>query len=243
MICDAHSHLLHEMDSGATSPTQSAILVKATAAQGVKAVILCPTYQTHIPISHFLIKRYARLDELRTILHKDKSPIMLIPSCEVPLFREIIFSSDLEKLLIPGTRYLPVTLPIGGLSKDILYCISYLIQKRQIYPYFLHTERYITFYSSEEKRQLFQIKNCLWGVTMRALQEDAVATDIMRLYATGKTILPSSNAHDPSFRSPDFSLDRLGLSNTYGEKVFLRIEKRADMYIKKLMPYWKRHGF
>ena len=243
MICDAHNHLLYGMDSGAATLDQSATMVKALISQGITSLILSPHYKPSEQISRFILRRDLALSELKRHLGCEKKHILLVPSAEVQLTDSLIEHPDLDKLVIPGTPYLPCALPLDTFPGAMVKGIVYLIQKRRIYPYFLHIERYITFYSKEDLQRLFSFHNCLWGVTVRALIDDRVSHEVMRLLLGGKTILPSTNAHDLSFRPPETRLEYLNLAGVYGEKVYLQLLKQEKSFIQPLYRLWRRRGY
>lgn len=243
MFCDAHTHLLHGVDNGAAVLSEAVTMCRALTSQRIRAAIVAPHYRPSEPIHRFLIRRDLRLKELRTVISHDARHLYLVPSAEVPLDTQIVKDPDLESLLIPGTRFLPISLPIGYYAPDALRAVVTLIQKRQMHPFFLHMERYLLFYPQKELDQLIGTRNAVWSFTVRCLIDQDLATRILRMLLSGKTVVPSSNAHNLSTRPPEFRPEYIHFDGTPAERVYKRMITSSDQLFKPLLPYWRSRGF
>ena len=113
LLCDSHNHILHNMASGATTLDESLTMARALYAQGTRFAVICPAFDHRFEtINRFLLRRNHALMELKQSFDANEKRIKLIPSCEVILDPELVYLENLDKLLIPGTPFLPFSLSI-----------------------------------------------------------------------------------------------------------------------------------
>jgi tyrosine-protein phosphatase YwqE len=241
LICDAHNHLLHNMDSGACTLNTSLTMARALYAQGVRAAILCPTYDPRKePIQRFLLRREEALSELKSSFDLGEKRILLIPSAEVSLTEEIAHDPRLTKLLIPATPYLPCTLPLTHFTDDTVRQIAYLIQKREMIPFFLHFERYLSFYTEAEKERLIAMKKPVFCLTVRALIDARMRNTSLKMLVSGKQVIPITNAHNLSSMPPEIRPEMMSMDGTHAERVYHLMCKCSDTLFRPLMHQWRK---
>ena len=119
LICDAHNHLLQNMDSGASTLEESITMARALYAQKVRYAIVCPHFHEQgETINRFITRRNHEKQLLIDAFPAGEKRIRIITSAEVELSNDLIQMPDLEKLLIPSTRFLPIALPLSGIGDD-----------------------------------------------------------------------------------------------------------------------------
>ncbi len=243
MICDAHIHLLQNMDAGSENIQTSLIMSRALYAQGLRAAILCPVYRPEVEsISKFCLRRGQHLSELKAAFDINEKRILLIPSAEVPLTDELVHDVALHKLLIPGTSYLPCVLPLeGSLSNHTVSLLTYLIHKRDMIPYLLHLERYLSFLSETDTKRLTSMSQCVFSVSVRSLHNEKIRMILLKMLFSGKTVLPATNAHNLISLPPETRSAQLNIDGTHAERVYRHLATSSDEFFRPLVKLWRKH--
>ena len=104
--------------------------------------------------------------------------------------------TQLHKLCIPGTRYLPIELPIGKFEDWMMREISNILHKKHLYLLICHLERYHFMYSPTDYKRLCGLPNTIYQVSANALVQTEISHDVIRLSLAEKTVILGSNAHN-----------------------------------------------
>ncbi len=240
LICDSHNHILHNMASGATSLSESLTMSRALYSQGVRFAIVCPSFDHRLEsINRFILRRNSALHELHQAFEPKEKRIKLIPSCEVTLDPELICLPNLEKLLIPATQFLPISLPIPHFDDEEMRLLSHLIQKRGILPYIVHLERYMSFYDTQALDRLMSIKKAVFCLSVRALGEQSIVKTLQKYIFQGVRVFPMTNAHNLCTMPPELRPEMLHIDGLYANKLYQNMQKTSNLFFSPFIEGWR----
>ena len=235
MHCDGHSHLFPFMDNGPATAEEAAQMFRFLLSADIDTAICASHFDPQKEdVRSFLNRQKVAISALKSALKHDFSKISLIPSAEVAICKNVSKTPDLERLCLPGTRFLPITLPLGEFSKEASDEISYLTHKRKLHLLICHIQRNMLFYSKEEIERLLTLPYAIYQIDIRTLSEHTNIDAVTTLLREKKTLLFGSNAHNITTRSPDVLTGRLFFENKYGEAVFRILSKNSDDFIRSI---------
>ena len=202
MYCDPHIHLLPALDNGPSTVVESLAMLRALQESGTRRIIITPHfYHDRETVSAFIARRRIALRELLT--HAGSiGHLSYALSAEVHLSPGVARLPQLERLLIPNTRLLPVELPIGRLDDWAIRELSYMMHKRSITPMICQSERYFLMYSSVDYTKLSSLPSAMYEFTANSLLNKDVLSEVVRLVATDHQVVIGSNAHNAFDRRP-----------------------------------------
>lgn len=103
--CDAHIHLLPNIDNGPSLPV-AVDMFRELKRENFRQAIATPHYDPQLEDCHrFLRRRRERYNELIDALQDDYTRFHLLLSAEVHICPGVSLVSQLDKLCIPGTPY------------------------------------------------------------------------------------------------------------------------------------------
>ena len=242
IICDSHNHILHNMASGASTVEEAVTMSRALYAQGVHYAVVCPAFHhEQETINRFIVRRNSALHELQRAFDVGEKRIKLIPSCEVSLDPELISLPDLDKLLIPGTAFLPISLSIPHFNDTEVGLITYLMHKRHILPYFVHLERYISFFDDAALDRLMSIQKAVFCLSARALGEPSIVKKLPKYIFQGARLLPMTNAHNLCSMPPELRSEMLHIDGLYADKLYANMQKTSNTFFKPFLTSWRNN--
>lgn len=202
LYCDCHIHLLPNLDNGPTSVAEARAMIDMLRANGCRRALLTPHfYHDRETLTSFLARRKASFHALCEFAGPI-SGLHFALSAEVSIVPGVSRLAQLERLLVPHTRILPVELPLGRLDDYVIRELSHLIHKRKIQPMICQTERYFIMMPPSDYEKLVTLPNTLYEFTVSALLDHSVTTEILRLVTANRTVLLGSNAHNAQDRRP-----------------------------------------
>lgn len=202
MYYDAHIHLLPGIDNGPCLDV-AAEMLRILKRERCRLAIATPHfYIDRESCSSFLRRRREKYQELRAALPDECKRFRLLLSAEVFLSEGISQAPQLHKLCIPGTRYLPIELPMGKFEDWMMREISNILHKKHLHLLVCHLERYHFMYSPTDYKRLCGLPNTIYQVSANALLQTEISHDVIRLSLAGKTVILGSNAHNALDRPP-----------------------------------------
>ncbi len=222
MYCDAHVHLLPFLDNGPQSVEESVAMLNLLKCGGTHRAIFTPHYDPDIePISVFL----SRVRDSERCLRRSTSfsRFRYLISAEVAITPGISHDSKLEKLLIPRTNYLPVSLPLGKFDSFLMRELSYMMHKRKIYPIICETERHFLLYEKEDYKRLLELPHTTFLFSAPALADKMIFSEVLRLHTKGYSVIVGSNAHNDATRPPENSALLESIAVHHGERLYHKL--------------------
>lgn len=141
-MIDTHTHILPGMDDGAADLDQSLHLLRASYAQGVRAVVLTPHfYPDRESASSFLHRREQAFCTLRDAWTSDMPQLIL--GAEVAWCAGIEHMERIRELTVGQTQWLLLEMPYKAWSDEQFDSLWNLIQHAQVTPILAHVERFL----------------------------------------------------------------------------------------------------
>lgn len=224
---DFHSHILPEMDDGASDSNISVDMLLHLKQQNVDLSCLTPHYSHHREsVKHFLTRRTESYHKLIQALHQRKSenhvPHIKL-GAEVRVETGLMDEPDLQKLCYTGTNALLLEFPFSKLENRIYETVENIVLRYQITPVIAHFERYSTFYSQEDRERILSLPNVIIQVNSETLQHFTGKKFALSLISQGIPVILGSDAHDMKQRPPDIekAYGKMEGKMTSGEKANL----------------------
>lgn len=143
-MIDFHSHILPGVDHGASSLEVSVEMMKQAKEAGVTKIVATSHFYAHRDsVDDFLNRRNAACAVLNDYLAEDSSiGIQIIPAAEVALESDLL-SVDLRKLVVQGTKYILIEMPMFSRWHSWMYDMLYEIESKYALSIILaHVDRY-----------------------------------------------------------------------------------------------------
>ena len=221
-MIDLHTHLLHGIDDGAQTLSESLSLARAAVADGIRACALTP----HIhPGRYDNIKTriHTHVDAFRAALQQADIPLQVFAGGEVRLGMEA-----LEQLLqdevpflgtVNGCKIMLLELPHDGIPVGSQQFVNKLLSMN-IRPLIAHPERNKSVMADPRRIQPFVDAGCwlqLTGGSITGDFGDAARKTAHALLEDDLVHLVASDAHNLTSRPPMLSKARQAVSQRWGD--------------------------
>ena len=141
---DFHSHILPRVDDGSRSVEESLQMLRMSAEQGIRQVILTPHfYPQHTTPQRFLEKRDRSLELLMESITPDMGLPALRCGAEVYYYPQMSHSEALTELTIRGTNCILVEMPFGPWSDRMYRELGDIYNNLGLVPIVAHVDRYL----------------------------------------------------------------------------------------------------
>lgn len=223
ILADYHNHSLPWMHDGPRTPEEAECLLVQLRNAGICRIILTPTYRPfYESVRRF---RMRRTKAWHAMVHRIPRDMQICLGALVALEEGCCGCSDIETLVLPGTRYLPVELPTAPFPEWFDYEMHLLLHRRKLRPIFAGFERYSVLYSPEQLEHVMRVPDGAYQFTLRALANDEILKLARQLCCQGKIVLLGTGAFSPDYdySYADSMLHRLRkyLGNTaYASMIF-----------------------
>ncbi len=173
MRIDFHSHILPEMDDGASDSAESVRLLKILGKSGVDLVVLTPHfYRGRESISSFLERREKSYNELLGAIEGIDGIPSLALGAEVYFYPSLSSDPDFEKLCIEDTPYLLLELPFERFYDNFFSEFYGFVSRCSCRIILAHIERYLTFGNTlSDLHRLLEMQNMLCQMNCSSLSE------------------------------------------------------------------------
>ena len=202
-MIDVHTHILPNIDDGASSVSVSQQLLALEAEQGVKELVFTPHYYGKRTVSEFLALRANAVDQIRIFMPEG---MKFRSGAEVHL-TGINDPSDeaLCELAIEGTKCVLVEFPFSTAWSDrLLERVGSFIADTGYTPIVAHAERYAEVLSSPSVVFELVRMGCLIQLNTRAFLEKNTRRFAFALLKHGLAHCIGTDTHDTETRAPDY---------------------------------------
>ena len=202
-MIDIHTHILPNMDDGATSVEVSAELLQIEAEQGVREIVLSSHYYGKNTAEEFIRLRQDALNKIQAVI-PDGIKVRL--GAEV-LMTGINDPSDetLCALAIEGTKCVLLEFPFTLRWSPLLFeRVSDFIAETGYTPIIAHTERYLEVMKNPSLVTQFVQMGCLIQLNSCAFIEKRTRRLALALVKHGLVHCLGTDAHDVENRAPDY---------------------------------------
>ena len=139
---DLHMHILPGLDDGAQTDAEALAMLRRLCVQRVTHAVATPHYIPGIQWSgrEYLQRVNAAMERLRGMLDQEALPLTLLKGFEVRAGEALLYADELPELLIGGTPYLLLEVPLAG-DVPWLEELLYSLRVWGIRPILAHPER------------------------------------------------------------------------------------------------------
>lgn len=237
MLTDFHSHILPEMDDGASDVEESLKLLSMLKASGVERVVLTSHFYRHDEdISSFLVRRE---NSYKKLLEAVKS----IPDCpELKLGAEVYFypslssDPDFEKLCIEGTDYMLLELPFEHFYDSFFSDFAKFMNRCSCKIILAHIERYLRFGNTKKEiDRLLSMGNITCQMNCTSLAESGFfkRRQLLEMLSDGTVKLLGTDAHNIKHRPPMFGEAAKIIIKKCGNQALDKICQNSDIIFNK----------
>ena len=169
-MVDIHTHILPQLDDGASSLEESLEMCAAQEESGVEAVVATPHFYDGSEADAFLERREERLSLVAASLAARGAGLRVLGGAEVAL-RPVLHAhaKQLRRLTLGGTRYLLAEFPFAPIPMEDLFDYVELIFDQDLVPVIAHPERFSYFQDNYDLLNLLLEKGAVFQVTAQSL--------------------------------------------------------------------------
>lgn len=227
MRIDFHSHILPEMDDGASSVEESIELLKILAKSGVERVVLTPHfYRQDESISKFLERRKRSYTKLCSAVKDMDSIPLLTLGAEVYFYPSLSADPDFEKLCIEETQYVLLELPFERFYDNFYSEFVQFMNRCSTKIILAHIERYLTFGNTiADINKLLEVQDILCQMNCTSITEASFfkRKQLLEMLCNGTVSVLGTDTHNLKNRPPKFKEAEKIIRSKCGDKLFDRI--------------------
>lgn len=204
MKTDFHCHALPQMDDGAQNINESVAILQMLKNQGISRVALTPHYYWYCEtVSAFSKRRAAMLGKMNNARSMGSAP-GLAAGAEVCLTYGLSLNQDLSRLCYEGTNSLLLELPFRQYQPWVAEEIYNIMYGYSITPLLAHFDRYISYYTAFEIKELVSIPSLNFQINNDALFRRKTLRFVLELIRNGFPVVFGSDSHNIKDRAPNF---------------------------------------
>lgn len=223
MMIDLHTHILPNIDDGASNIQEAVKMTNLLLQQGVDGAVCTPHYYpTQMSIEDFTNRR----NKAMGLMKEAKIPLIL--ASETYLHECLLYFSSLEPLKIDNTNYLLLELPFERRRKKSMFStLESLINRFDIIPIIAHIERY----PAIKEKYIKRIKNlgCVIQLNTPSLLDKSLKRKALAYMEKGLIDVLGSDCHNLKHRPPLVQTPlgeiRKQLGDSYCDKLIIQSEK------------------
>ena len=231
MVIDFHSHILPGIDDGSRNPAESIAMLRQSAEQGIREIILTPHfYPMHMKQERFFRRRSRSMEALLERLGDDGAVPKLRCGAEVYFYPQMSHSDALQALAIEGTRHILVEMPMGEWTDSMYRELENIYHNQGLTPIVAHVDRYLGWFRDYGIPDRLAELPVLVQANAGFFREWPTASMALGLLRRGQIHLLGSDCHNTDSRKPDLGaavqiiLRKLGPEaierlNAWGESV------------------------
>lgn len=230
-MIDFHSHILPDIDDGAKDLEQALKMLKVSAENGVKKIVLTPHcyYTSDKDIKEFIRDRNEKFRILKDAVSrsKDKMPELLL-GCELYLNKAHANSEYLKELAIEGTNYIMLEMPTG-IWKPIIYETIYSICLKGFRPIMAHIDRYYADHH-DDFYNLFSL-DLTYQVNCDSFLTPYIKKKMPYFFECGAIHILGSDMHNLTSRTNQMLKCQKIIKTKYGEHCYKFIEDNSNLVL------------
>lgn len=235
MRIDFHSHILPNMDDGASSIEESLELLKILSSSGVERVVLTPHfYRQNEDIQAFIKRRaeaFRRLSE--GVQNLDSCPEFIL-GAEVYFYPSLASEPDLSELCIENTNYILLELPFEPFHDNFYRSYAHFLNNCPYKIILAHIERYLKFGNTyDDIFKLLEYGNVLCQMNCSSLAEANIFNRkrVLNFITDGLISVIGTDTHNLARRPPLYSNAEKIIINKCGKKAFEDICNNSQLIL------------
>ena len=232
MIIDFHSHILPGMDDGSKSTEESLMMLRESASQGITHMVATSHfYAGDESPDEFIARRNESLAILREGLEMVDFPVPeIIPGAEVLYFGGISNTEEILKLRLEGTNVLLVEMPFSNWTKNMIYEIIDINNRRDVQVVIAHMDRYLN-YSQEWMNKELRRNDVLFQFNAEFFREGLFSRKCFRFCSDGMVNLLGSDCHNTGSRPQNLGNARKLIEKHVGRDCLYHIDSIGEWLI------------
>ncbi len=227
-LVDFHSHIIPNIDDGASDFQTALNMLSMLSAQGVdKVVATSHYYNSGESITSFVKKRDKSLSELLELIDKEDLKIpAIIPASEVRIYPEMHKDEELYRLCVANSKKILVEMPYTAWS-DWMYGEIYALTARGYVPIMAHVERYVELVGAKEIEEKLLRLNVLVQTNADFLLSRKEKRFVKHLIEKDRLTVLGSDCHNTTTRCPRLYDAFSYISQKYGDEYLMRLMSNA----------------
>lgn len=209
-MIDLHSHILPDLDDGASTWEDSLQMARMAVADGTRIMVASPHLFQHRGINLAEVNRkeaiLERINEFKQKLKTEAIDLEILPGCDFPLSFEGLQLLEQNQVLTinDGKRYLLLEFPDSSLppaTEEICFSLN----SKGLIPIITHPERHLIFQEMPDKLRRLMDLGCLVQLTGASVTGGfgrRVARAARVMLRKGYCHILASDAHSPRSRPP-----------------------------------------
>ena len=219
MYIDFHTHILPELDDGASDIEMSLAMLSCAEQCGAETMVFTPHVSSGADFHEFIKKRKKRADSVKRAIKKEWFPCPeILLGAEVSLDGSLAERDGVSALCVEGTDLLLLELPYTSWNSWYNNEIYNLVSKHNVTPVMAHIERYLKSPKDIAKLSTLVSFGVKFQVNAGSFMSFRGRGIIRALAAEGLISAIGSDCHNMSGRSPDISKAIRAFNRKFGDE-------------------------
>ncbi len=230
-MIDFHTHILPEIDDGASSEEMAKAMLETALMQGVKTIVFTPHYYGKYSIEEFIKRRQNAFERIEKLIPE---------GVEVFLGAEVYFDGvnlstleELSLLSIGDTKYVLLELPfMEKWSNTLIPALARLIEETDCIPILAHLERYVEVRKNPALISKFIEMGCLIQLNTSAFLKGKGKSFAYALLKKGMVHGLGTDTHDIQKRVSDYDKAKEEIFKTRYKTQFDEIQNTMRLILE-----------
>ena len=228
-MIDFHSHILPEMDDCSRGINQSIEMLRLAEASETDAIVATPHFQRRKEtIESFLSRRAKAIDCLSDALNDGQDYPQILLGAETEFFLGIGREEGIDKLCIPGTRFLLLEMPFGEWNSLVMSDVRTLCCSKGVTPIIAHVERFFHYPNALQRIDELLELDVVLQTNAEAVVKGHDRRRVLHMIGKDEIQILGSDCHDTIHRPPGLSAARYIIISKLGRSVMDRIDSHGE---------------
>ncbi|MHB8130251.1 MAG: CpsB/CapC family capsule biosynthesis tyrosine phosphatase [Mobilitalea sp.] len=229
-MIDLHTHILPNIDDGASSVEEALILTELLYKEDIKIAVCTPHFDpAQTALQEFIRKRATAMALMKA------SRVKLILGSETVLHEYIFHYTELNELCIGNTRYLLLELPFDNKWDTTVYeSLEKLIIHYDLIPIIAHIERYKAVKKNDKGIQKLIKMGCVIQINTSSIIDKQSRDKVIHYMKHGYIDVLGSDCHNIKKRPPIITNALNKITQELGVKYCEELNQNAECIVKGL---------
>lgn len=224
---DIHTHILPNMDDGASSAEESLQLLGALSRQGVTAAAATPHfYADREHPSEFFARRQ---NSLSLLMNQLDFPITILSGAEVCYYPGISRTERLPEFAIGSTKLLLLEMPFYDWTASVVDEVLSIQRDRDLKAIVAHIDRYFGTKSIKYMEELRQ-NGILFQINASAFLDRRRRNEALRLLRDQTAQFVASDCHNMDSRPPRLDEAFAVIEKKLGSEYLQKLKENSEIY-------------
>ncbi len=229
---DFHTHILHGIDDGSSSVSQTVKMLNAEYKMGIETVVATPHFYADVDTPEdFISRRQAAFEEIQEHNKNDNETPRIILGAEVLYFDGIENWDILDSLAIEGTQYILIEMPHTSFTEKRFNALALFKEKTGYTPIIAHLDRYITAFRTFNLPEILSDMDVLVQMNASSFLRFPDSFKAIKLLKDDKVHLLGSDCHNLTTRIPNLDKAQEVILKKAGEQTLNRLIKFQNLIL------------